>query len=84
MSLHKSLKSKNELARARNVLSRNERLAILKEKGRWQEGDSVYGLPKVRTRVKFKKKAKKEVKPEEEAAPEAPDATADKEKEKKG
>ncbi len=49
MSIHKSLKLKNTLVRARNVFTRAERLEILKAKARWKEGESIYGLPKTRT-----------------------------------
>ena len=47
MSIDRSLKVKGALSRHRNVLSRNERIEILKEEDRWQEGDNVTGLPKV-------------------------------------
>jgi small basic protein (TIGR04137 family) len=47
MSIDRSLKVKGALSRHRNVLSRGERLEILKEEERWQEGDSVLGLSKV-------------------------------------
>ncbi len=48
MSLDKSLKSAASLSRHRNVLTRHERIEVLKEEGRWQEGDSnPIGLPKV-------------------------------------
>jgi small basic protein (TIGR04137 family) len=69
MSLHKSLKSRNELVRARNVLNRYERLLALRAKGLWkEEEDSILGLPKVRIfRVKKRPKVKEE-KPEEGAA----------------
>ncbi len=46
MSMDTSLKSKSTLARHRNVLSRAERIAILKENGMWTEGRAT-GLPKV-------------------------------------
>ena len=49
MSVHKSLKLKNTLERARNVMTRAERIELLKERGRWKEGDSIYSLPKTRT-----------------------------------
>jgi small basic protein (TIGR04137 family) len=52
MSIDPSLKSKGALSRHRNVLSRNERLEILKEEDRWEEGESVLGLPKVANRKK--------------------------------
>ena len=47
MSIDRSLKSKDSLARHRNVLTRPERLEKLAEEERWQEGDSVLALPKV-------------------------------------
>ncbi|MCZ6602573.1 MAG: small basic protein [Planctomycetota bacterium] len=78
MSMHKSLVSKNKLERQRSVLTRAERLKILGEDGRWKDGDSVFGLPKVRTIVATKvgkktKKAKEEATLEgAEAAPAAP------------
>ncbi len=89
MSIHRSLKSKGKLKRHRSVLTRTERLDALKDEERWQDGDSVYGLPKVRViRVKRKKAVKEEEKlPEgvaitEEAAAEgaAPEGAAPKEK----
>jgi len=46
MSMDTSLKSKSTLQRHRNVLSRAERIAILKENGMWSEGKAT-GLPKV-------------------------------------
>ena len=52
MSIDPSLKSKGALSRHRNVLSRDERLEILKEEDRWEEGRSVLGLPKVANRKK--------------------------------
>lgn len=82
MSLHKSLVTKNRLARQRNVLSREERIGMLIEKGKLEKEESVFGLPKqkvrkVRKRVKDKKK-------KEEAAEGAEAAEAGKkEKEEK-
>ena len=64
MSIHRSLKTKGALVRARNVWTRLERILNLQKEGRWQEGDSILGLPKVRTH--FKSKTKKQLK--EEAA----------------
>jgi len=63
MTIDKSLKVKRGLVRTRNVLTRAERIAKLQESDRWKEGDSVFGLPKVRVmklELKRKKKAKKE------------------------
>lgn len=47
MSLDASLKAANALIRHRNVLTRDERLAKLKEEEKWQEGGKIFGLPKV-------------------------------------
>ena len=57
MTIDKSLKVRSGIARARNVLKRAERLAKLKEKERWSEGDPILGLPKVAVpKVSLKKK----------------------------
>ncbi|HEU4395608.1 MAG TPA: small basic protein [Planctomycetota bacterium] len=71
MSVHKSLVVRSALARARNVFSRAERLAKMTEEGKWKEGESVYGLPKLKTRAKVRK-VKKEKKPAEGAEGAAP------------
>lgn len=55
MSIHKSLKVKAGLMRARNVWTRLERLEALKKSGKVKDGESVFGLPKVRTAMKTKK-----------------------------
>jgi small basic protein (TIGR04137 family) len=69
MSVDKSLRRKNTLARSRNVLTRAERIKVLKDEERWKDGRSPYGLPKVRVvKIVIKKKAKKEEKAEEGAA----------------
>ncbi|NIA07245.1 MAG: small basic protein [Actinobacteria bacterium] len=47
MSIDRSLRSKDSLARHRNVLTRSERLDKLEEEERWREGDSVLALAKV-------------------------------------
>jgi len=47
MSVDPSLKIKGALSRHRNVLTRAERIETLKEEERWNEGDSLLGLPKV-------------------------------------
>ena len=81
MSIDKSLVPKGRLKRQRNVLSRDERLDVLEKDKKWQEGQSVYSLPKVRAFVRVRKKAKKEEKPAEagveaEAATVAPEGDA--------
>lgn len=65
MTIHRSLKLKNALARSRNVFRRIERLEILEKEGRREGDDSVYGLPKVRTRYKVAGKKKGPPKDEE-------------------
>lgn len=60
MSIHSSLKVSGAGAGQRNVWSRVERIAALKKQGRWNSGDKVTGLPKVRTRFKVKTKKKEE------------------------
>ena len=50
MSLDRSLKSANSLQRHRNVLSRAERIERLVDEDRFEEGQSVFGLPKVANR----------------------------------
>ncbi|HNS19340.1 MAG TPA: small basic protein [Sedimentisphaerales bacterium] len=65
MSIDPSLKLKNALVRHRNVLTRAERIDVLKDEERWNEGDSVLGLPKVAHR---KSAAGKKAKAEEAAA----------------
>ncbi len=62
MSIHSSLKISGAMTGERNVWTRVERMQALQEVGRWQEGDPVTGLPKVRTR--FKVKTKKQLKAE--------------------
>jgi small basic protein (TIGR04137 family) len=48
MSRHRSLRSSNTLGAQRNVLKRFERVALLKERGEWKEGDRVVGLRKTK------------------------------------
>jgi len=71
MSVDKSLKLGNRLVRSRSVLSRAERIAALRDKERWQEGQSIFGLPKVRVR-----KARRRVKAAQVEKPEAAEAEA--------
>jgi small basic protein (TIGR04137 family) len=69
MSQHPSLRSSDKDKQHRSVLKRHERLKLLKDKEKWKDGDSVFGLEKVKVlRFKIKKeKAAKEA--EGEAAP---------------
>jgi small basic protein (TIGR04137 family) len=48
MSQHNSLRSGSALGAKRNVLKRFERVAILKKRGEWKEGNRVTGLRKTR------------------------------------
>ena len=65
MTIDKSLKVKAGALKSRNVLTRTERLLKLQENRRWEEGDPVIGMPKVRV-VKISLKKKKKVKKEED------------------
>ena len=87
MTMDKSLRIHRGLIRARSVLSRAERIERLKTQDRWKEGDSPFGLSKVRVyKMAVKKKKKKKEEGEEGAetpAAAAPAATGDKKAEKK-
>lgn len=71
MSLDKSLRSRATLTRHRNVLNRAERIDLLKQDERWEEGRDPFGLPKVAHR-KAKVGKKGAEKPTAEGAAEAP------------
>ncbi len=75
MSIDKSLRRKNSLERARNVLTRGERIKVLMDEERWQDGRSPYNLPKVKVVKLVVKKAKK-AKEEEKAEGEGEAAAA--------
>ncbi len=68
MSIDKSLKRKSGGSTNRSVLTRAERISTLKDADKWTDGQSPFGLPKVRVMKIVLKKAKKE-KTDEEAAP---------------
>lgn len=70
MSIDPSLKIKNALTRHRNVLTRAERIEMLKEEERWSEGDPLLGLPKVAHRKSHAGRKISET-PAKEAAAEA-------------
>lgn len=56
MSIHPSLTVSEKDKLARSVLKRTERIRQMQEKGRWKQGDAVYGLPKIKTlKIKIKK-----------------------------
>ena len=69
MSQHPSLRSSDKGRQHRSVLKRYEKLKILKDKEKWNEKDSVFGLAKVKV-VKFK------IKKEKAAAAEGAEAVA--------
>lgn len=70
MSIDRSFKIKGALSRHRNVLTRAERVEALKEEERWNDGDSLLGLPKVAHRKSHagRKSAKEQVAVETTAA----------------
>ena len=66
MTMDKSLRVRRGLVRSRSVLTRAERIERLKKADRWEDGDSPFGLAKVRVyKISMKKKKKK--KQEDEA-----------------
>lgn len=73
MSLDKSLKSRSTLARHRNVLTRAERIEVLKETERWTDESTAIGLPKIAHRKVAVGKKTKEKK--DEAGAEADSGT---------
>lgn len=76
MSIDSSLRGKGRLARSRNVLKREERIAFLKAEDRWAGTESAFGLPKIRVVKSALGKKKKKAKEEEGAAAAAPAAGA--------
>ena len=75
MTIDKSLKIKAGGIKQRNVMTRGERLERLAATDRWQEGESVLGIPKVRVQ-KLAMKKKKKVKKVEEGEEGAEDAAS--------
>jgi len=73
MSIDRSLKIKSALTRHRNVLTRSERVAKLKEEEKWSDDYSLFGLPKVAHR-KSKAGRKEKAVPGAEAAAGVPGA----------
>jgi len=60
VSIDKSLRGGSRLARSRNVLSRYERIAKMKETEKWTEGREPFALPKLRiVKLQTGKKKKK-------------------------
>jgi len=70
MSIHPSLSAAAQNKKQKSVLKRSERIRAMLEKGTWKEGQSVFGLPKIKTvRIKIKKEKAAE-KPAEAAVAE--------------
>lgn len=68
MSVHPSFKS-GRSKKHKSVLKRLERILRLQKEDKWQEGDSVFGLPKVKViKLKMKKEKAKAAETEEAAA----------------
>lgn len=61
--------SKGRSATLRNVLKRYQRVRYMMERGEWVDGQSVFGLPKIK---QVKVKARKVVKEDKEATAESP------------
>lgn len=60
MTIDKSLKRKGRLARTRNVLQRHERILKMRGDDMWKDGQSPFGLPKLRiVKLVIGKKKKK-------------------------
>lgn len=79
MTMDKSLQIRAGLVRSRSVLTRGERIARLQSSDRWNDGQSPFGLPKVRVyKISMKKKKKRKEEEGEGAAAEgaAPAAAA--------
>ena len=74
MSIHSSLRGVNTLVGDRSVWTRIERIQALKKKGVFKaDGSSVYGLPKVRTKVKVARRKQAPA----AAAPAQPEASTE-------
>ncbi len=76
MTMDKSLRVRAGMTRARSVLTRDERIKRLKDAERWKEGDTPFGLPKVRVYKLAMKKKKKKAKEEGEEGADAAAAPA--------
>ena len=68
MSIHPSLSGSSKDQKTRSVLKRAERLKILMEKGEWKEGQTIFGLPKLKILRMIKIKKEKAAPAEAEGA----------------
>ncbi len=76
VTIDKSLRRKGHLLRTRNVLKRSERIETLEFEDRWQDGQSPFGLPKVRViKSSLGRKKKKKKEEEDELGDEGTDVT---------
>jgi len=76
MTMDKSLRARRGLVRSRSVLTRAERIQRLTEADRWKEGESPFGLAKVRVyKLAMRKKKKKKKEEEGEEGEEGQEAT---------
>ena len=66
MTLDRSLKVRAGAIKARNVLTRAERIAQLQRQDKFNEEDNIIGMPKVRVMKVSLKKKKKVKKAEDE------------------
>ncbi|MDR2115296.1 MAG: small basic protein [Planctomycetaceae bacterium] len=84
MTIDKSLRTRKGIVRARNVLTRAERIEKLMQQDRWTAEDGPFCLPKVRVyKIVVKKKKKKKGEEETAAAGAAPAAASTTAKTKK-
>ena len=51
MSQHSSLRAVGMTSTKRNVLKRFERVALLKKRGQWKDGDRISGLRKTKPEI---------------------------------
>lgn len=76
MSIHPSLRPSKGKGH-RSVFKRFERIKMLSEKDKWHEGESVFGLPKVKSiKIRVKKEKAAEAKPATETAAASTSETA--------
>ncbi|MDR1141091.1 MAG: small basic protein [Planctomycetaceae bacterium] len=84
MTVDKSLRTRKGIVRARNVLTRAERIEKLLQQDRWTKTDGPFSLPKVRVyKIVVKKKKKKKGEEETATAAATPAASAAASKTKK-
>jgi len=74
MSIHPSLAA-SKSKKHRSVLKRFERIQELKKSGKWQEGNSIFSLPKSRI-IKIRLKKAKAAAAEKSAAEKTADSSA--------